>query len=199
MEEPVDHDGRIAEILQARLGGNTRRGYLNANQRFAAWCQNNENGLYSNVVENGHIVLSRLTLKIIESFLGSKYEDEKNDISALNSYRSALKMLYKDADTPFPYDAELTDFFSGLKRMCADRKRQGTGGRNPTEGKEDLPFGVYRQLMKQLLRESEQPHSHFTHELVQGLPPDLLCGDQMRPGGGKAKTPATHLRQPSSA
>ncbi|ETK73863.1 hypothetical protein L915_19241 [Phytophthora nicotianae] len=49
-------------------------------------------------------------------------------ISTLNSYRSALKDLYRRKEVPLPsaYDKSLTTFFSGLKRLQADKYQSGS-------------------------------------------------------------------------
>lgn len=67
-------------------------------------------------------------------------------IYIIKGYRSAIQFAYKDAGLEFPddFDANLPDYYKGLKRIITQEKQDGT--RKAKEGKEPLPFGLYRWL-----------------------------------------------------
>ncbi|ETP22191.1 hypothetical protein F441_04442 [Phytophthora nicotianae CJ01A1] len=71
-------------------------------------------------------------------------------ISTLNSYRSALKDLYRRKEVPLPsaYDKSLTTFFSGLKRLQADKYQSGSP---KDSGKDPLQYSRYQQLCEATL------------------------------------------------
>ncbi|KAG6949066.1 hypothetical protein JG687_00015095 [Phytophthora cactorum] len=107
---------------------------------------------------DGHIELTRFTPDDFEAFLLEKRKPVR--ISTLNSYRSALKDLYRRKEVPLPiaYDKSLTTFFSGLKRLQADKYQSGL---LKDSGKDPLPYSLYQQLCKATLHRQDADFAHF--------------------------------------
>ena len=167
-----DHRGeRVAEIDSQHVSISTRRTYVNANARLFRWLLHEQNGLYAHCVnvETGKIILENVTPDIFKRFLASKLDDSQNGVSTLNGYRSALRMLFTEAGIPMSFDEELKQFFRGLKREVAQRRRNegevdgGDRGRKQREGKHPLPFEVYSELMGLFIAHSSDERCMWGH------------------------------------
>jgi hypothetical protein len=93
--------------------------------------------------------------------------------SVYDSMRSSLFHLYRKYGRSMSVDfaADLTVFFKGLKRTVA--RRNHDAGVKLTEGKEPLPFAVFRSLCVSMT-EHEQPEFVFAHTFL-ALSWNLMC------------------------
>ena len=85
--------------------------------------------------------------------------------SGLCGYRSAIRFLYTEADKEFPKEMEIAmqkHFnFKGLKRR--DAKERANSTRKIKEGKEPLPFELYKWLGRYFLRDVDAfSHCYLT-------------------------------------
>lgn len=80
------------------------------------------------------------------------------DFSVYGSMRSSLFHLYRayGRTVPSDFQADLTVFFKGLERRLA--RRHHDDGVKLTEGKDPLPFSVYRVLAIEIMMEQ---HAEF--------------------------------------
>ena len=93
------------------------------------------------------------TIDHFEEFLATRMTKKGKplDASSLGTFRSALRSLHEQHKVPFDQaiTLSLSAYFKGAKRETAKRKQNGEG--RVEEGKDPLPFSVYRELNKALI------------------------------------------------
>jgi hypothetical protein len=93
--------------------------------------------------------------------------------SALRTYRSGFTYLNKICNraVPHEWDQSLKNFYSGIKKREAKDKADGT--MQLTEGKEAMPFELYRFICKDALQ--NEPHGKAMFHLCVTLCWNLCC------------------------
>ena len=155
----------IERVLENRLSLNSRKNYVASLKFFKKWLVDNG---HNECVRDDEIVGAALSVRIVQTFLADQQnrsveceDGEKKaavGISRLKSYRSAIRYLLQEQGVPGfeEFISDLKLFFAGLKRIDAQSRRNGTSNVNRQEGKEKLPFGLYRTLCHTMLCGSER-------------------------------------------
>ena len=171
---------RRAFIMDSQLSANSKAGYNCSLVYFKNWLCKNE----PSYVVNDEICGAQLTQEVVESFLTSQIyrvgEDGKTNtgvgISRLKTYRSAIRFLLQKQKVPDfeKFIESLKQFYSGLKRVDAQRRRNGETMAAVTEGKEALPFEVYCTLENRLLGSTKNERYLWAH-CYASLSWNLMC------------------------
>jgi hypothetical protein len=169
-----DDIAKIKTLHSRRLAPKTQRAYNSGQRVFLGFLAQR----FPSVVVNGEIDLSELKIEHFELFLREML-DAQRSTSTLNvrspslaaallialfealsdqflqGYRSALRALFKESDREFPaeWEERLSDFMAGLERMAADQVK--AGDRDPSEGKEYLPYELYKWLGEAFLADGD--------------------------------------------
>ena len=151
-----DHDvhadqEEIETVKNMKWSDKTKYSYGKSIIRFLEWIKRSDR--YCHMIEAN--VLNREFR--IEAFLAFCNQLRKRDTvtnesvllsySALNGYKSAVMYhLRKVASIELTLEEEcsLSEYFAGVKKRCAKEKQDGR--RNMEEGKDLLPFSLYRTL-----------------------------------------------------
>ena len=158
---------RVAAVTEARIKSNTRYKYGLALRKFGRWLEEGDDGKWSGYINDGIIDVPYLpTTDVIKRFLASELDRQDEDgnftgvgISGLSSYRSAFNFMYEEIGMPNPHESDLKKYFKGLKREDAAFRRDGRGGKKVKEGKEALPFSLFRKTNGRFAIFSEDPGS----------------------------------------
>ncbi|KAF0739373.1 hypothetical protein Ae201684_004942 [Aphanomyces euteiches] len=124
-------DFTIETARRNRISASTRQGYTSGINQVVKWAK---------LVGKNHLVMfnsvdqSTVTLNL-QVFLYSDFLDfivwavrqKSVQVGTLNSYRSAVKSLYKDQniDLPEEYDTEMKTIFSGIRKTVAQNLQSG--------------------------------------------------------------------------
>jgi hypothetical protein len=144
-------DAGIAEIMRDRLAKSTRATYKGAFSRFSKFMELN----YPSTCIEG-LDLNLVTTRMVQAFLF--HIRDSMGISALNGYRAAIKYAFaeENVDLPNDYARLMTEYFGGLKRQDAQKKKSGE---IPSQtGKSPLPMSLYKLLMKYLICSPTENH-----------------------------------------
>lgn len=158
----TESEEQIRFVMQSRLAASTRKQYESSISYFKRWLVKNKHNECVNEETDG-IVGAALDKHIIQTFLVDQMnrvdeEGNKNGvgIGRLRGFRSAIRFELEEqgvrgAQLEQIVGEEMKQFYGGLKRVDAQNKKQLGEG---TEGKEALPFSLYRTLCFQLLKEA---------------------------------------------
>ena len=116
------------------------------------------------------IIFEAVTVRIFVKFLfamarkntdGNKFLSK----SGCGSYRSAFKDLYRQCQVSVPpaFEAELTTRFKGLLQARAKEKEER--GSRLSEGKDPMPFALYKRLCAKMLAD-ESKDAIFAHAFL---------------------------------
>ena len=163
----VDTDALMRETHQARIASSSRRAYDGQNARLLAYLKENN----PEAVLDGEINTQLLAddTSIFKTYILKLFHQKDADgadkglsFTSLSSARSAFKHLLKESNARLSESAEgeLKEFFAGLKRQDAQKKR--ANGVAPTCGKNALQFGAYRALARAMMRDG-RPQLLFAH------------------------------------
>nr|CAI72257.1 hypothetical protein PI35.0080 [Phytophthora infestans]CAI72348.1 hypothetical protein PI49.0560 [Phytophthora infestans] len=154
-----DDNVTARDVREACISGRTQQAYRGALRSISKWIvETKKNEMAAYFDSTGQIELTQFTSADFEAFLLEKRKTVT--INTLNSYRSAIKDLYRRKEVPLPeaYDKQMATFFSGLKRLQAARFQSGA----PKEsGKDPLPYSLYQQLCKATLERQDAGFAHF--------------------------------------
>jgi hypothetical protein len=121
------------------------------------------------------IDLARLTPRVFLHYLLDLTNTlgNKNYLKSYGGHRSALMMLFNDCDATRTerFNQELTRVMKGLKNTSA--KARGAQGERLTEGKDPLPFVVYKKICQWLLEKGDKS-CIFAHCFI-ALTWNLMC------------------------
>lgn len=161
----------VQAMIDRRQGEATKKSYGYAVSRICRWLAARDPSLFTpSDDESGAADPSRLRLDVvpvntlaeffIERIQRVDADGNPNPVgrSTLSVERSALRALYAQRHLPLPanFDSELALVFAGLKRVDAANRRESSVRISDQEGKEPLPFGVYRATARSLLLSGHQ-------------------------------------------
>jgi len=144
---------QIDSILNMRWRNTTKYGYERCMIDFLAWVESSPE--FRHMLTPERQLSPSFSLAPFLLFCAQKKKVDKNtgesvnlSYSGINKYRSALKYLYTKSERVMTPEEEeqLTNFFKGIKRRCAQEKQDGF--RPMQEGKAEMPVDLYRALAK---------------------------------------------------
>jgi hypothetical protein len=132
------HDKKMAKLLKTE--------FLKKPLDAAPWVSDD---FESGVAEDWYIAVEKI-------------DKTAKSANFLKNARSALKDLYRSFAIQMSpeTEAQLKDMYTGMRKMEAQRKAEEGG--KLTEGKDPLPFSIFRQMALRMLRDGD-PKSVFCH------------------------------------
>lgn len=153
-EDSSDTEAEVEAICRESLTVSSRSTYRSRILRFKNWLQENKPHLLN---DDGEIDLRRLKVKHFLKYIKDwKLEDPEKGIARYLTTRSALTTYWKDnagCSPPESFEVRVSKFFKGLKRTMA--RERANGERNMKEGKDPLPFGLYRWICKEFMKSGD--------------------------------------------
>ncbi|KAG9399898.1 hypothetical protein AC1031_022022 [Aphanomyces cochlioides] len=152
----------VEAIRDACIATQTRAKYKSSLNGIKKWIENvlsqSEADTARFIGSDGDIDLAEFTPHYFERFLAYKRTTAK--ISTLSGYRSAIKDLYRVQRIALPpeYGPDMTQFFSGMKRLEAEHDQTSTP---KLSGKQPLTYSLYITLCKRTLGLSDGGFAHL--------------------------------------
>lgn len=157
---------KVQQIKDNRLSARTKKAYDSAAGQLDHYLRKSHPDMFT----DDKIDLNKLTVDAFLLFVMTKHEEGRvfstlcvrllilsivlrpDCIFPLQSYRSALRNLFKVGGLPLPdkWEDEIKEFYGGLERVQAEQKQ--TGEREAVEGKEALPFALYEFLCRAFVK-----------------------------------------------
>lgn len=166
------HREIIQGIIDKRLAVGTHSTYDKAFAIFAKWLKDKYPASF---LHDGSINFENFDVDQFLAFVTEKQTQDKTGIDRLSvhtfgvfrtpssrpfqlffqTYRSALQDYFKNHTRIFPaeWESRLADAYRGLHNTDADMRKRGE--RKATQGKEPLPFEVYKWLALQFIKGNE--------------------------------------------
>ena len=155
-----DSSDSVQTIMNMRWGTKTQYGYKRCLIEFFGWLQLNPS--HSHMLTTEGELAEGFHMDSFLEFCARKKKIDKQtgqpvnlSYSGMSKYRSALKYYFKNANRLIskPDKERLEAYFHGFKRVCAQEKQDGL--RKLKEGKEEMPFALYKALAAHFYKEGD--------------------------------------------
>lgn len=155
-------------IAKACISDNTRKDYTRYNKHWMAFLRANHP---ENIGPDGNMLPTDAVLHCFTKFLASRKRTTGCGYATLNGHKSAFLDMWRSLSSTAvstEWKEKFKQFFKGLKRIDAQEKRAGQ--RKVKEGKDPLPYLLYKWVCKQFLIDGDA----FAHAYAT-LTWNLMC------------------------